>query len=228
MRADQGEDLLAIHWLDTVAVGSDEAPSAPSSPGRGEIAARPPARARPGCGRSRPPERPAPRPRSRARNPRRVNRPWATTPSWRSPSMYAPPGVSGSISVAQPPDRRGEQPAAELAARRAHRRVADRAHRATGDALDQLQRDVAGESVHHDDVGDPVGDLGALDVADEVQPRAALAARAARGRRRARASPSPAPRRWRAARRAARRCPSPPARTPSPCARTGRGARGGR
>ena len=46
--------------------------------------------------------------------------------------------------------------------------LADRAEHRLRDALDQLERDVAGEAVGDDDVGRAGGDLGALDVADEV------------------------------------------------------------
>ncbi len=92
--ADQREDLFASHRPHTVARALGRAPggadqssllSAPT--GRG--AAQRPGRLQrpPGGRRSRPPRPRGPPPRSPGRSPRRVKRPWATTPSWRSPSM---------------------------------------------------------------------------------------------------------------------------------------------
>ena len=54
--------------------------------------------------------------------------------------------------------------------------LADRLDRALRDALDELERDVAGEAVGDDDVGGAVQDLRALDVAGEVDERGALRA----------------------------------------------------
>ena len=38
-----------------------------------------------------------------------------------------------------------------------------------GHAFDGLNEDIAGEAVHHGDIGDVMGDLAGLDVPDEVQ-----------------------------------------------------------
>ena len=88
--------------------------------------------------------------------------------------------------------------------------------------LEELQRDVAGEPVGHDDVGRAAEQVARLGVPEEVEP-------ARREQRRApRASagcPSPAPRRSRAGAPPGSRLRGSPRRTPSPCARTGRGAR---
>ena len=109
--------------------------------------------------------------------PWRVKLPCASTPSWRSPSRYAPPWRSGSISSRNSRSPRFSRSAADAPARRRQRDVADRVERRLRDALDQLQRDVAGEAVGDDDVGDALGEPAALDVADETQRVAAVALR---------------------------------------------------
>ena len=77
--------------------------------------------------------------------------------------------------VAQRPQRRAQQPAAELSAR--GRIAASRTAPSSADdvALHDLQRDVAGEAVRDDHVRHPGADREALDVADEVQLAALVA-----------------------------------------------------
>ena len=70
-------------------------------------------------------------------------------------------GRAAPGAAAAPPSLR--RAASDVAASRTARE-----HRLR-DALDELQRDVAGEAVGDDDVGGAVGDVGALDVADEVE-----------------------------------------------------------
>src|SRR5581483_3070370 len=89
-------------------------------------------------------------------------------PEPSQPEHVRTAGPLGIDLIAQATHGGTEQPAPGLAARGAHRGITDRAHRASRDALDQLERDVSYEAVHDHDVGDAVHDLGALDVAHEV------------------------------------------------------------
>src|SRR5262249_21615445 len=95
MGADQREHLLAIHCPENVATCSDEPLDSPSAPAlRSASASCSAARVRPITSSWT-----AWAATSIARaKPRRVKRPCATTPTLRRPSMYAPPGPSGSIS----------------------------------------------------------------------------------------------------------------------------------
>ena len=78
--------------------------------------------------------------------------------------------VSGSSSrrTSASAWRISRPPAAAIGLERA--RIADRRGHGPRSALHQLQRDVAGEPVGDDHVGGPLGDVPALDVADEVDP----------------------------------------------------------
>ena len=82
-------------------------------------------------------------------------------------------GAARSLGVDRRPQmlhRRPDQAITQPAAGRGGGGLGDDPERAARDPFDQLERDVAGESVHHDDVGDTLEDLRPLDVADEVEP----------------------------------------------------------
>src|SRR5436190_2370762 len=71
--------------------------------------------------------------------------------------------------LAQPGNAPPDQKPADRGDRVGLDRVANRAGHGRRGALHELERDVAGEAIGHDDVGDPLRHVAALDVADEVE-----------------------------------------------------------